>query len=89
MIQVITAVKCATDFLSEVYDTKEVVGILLEEVELSEDSSFWLVSVGSSRPVPSDGFMENMVKKEYTREVKTLKLNAQNGDVISMTNYNQ
>jgi hypothetical protein len=70
MIEVKTAVKIAYDFFKELYDTRKFEDILLEEVELSEDKTIWMVTLGFYRQTPSVNIMESIGSKKYIRAYK-------------------
>ena len=73
MIDVKTAVKVAADYLSSLvsaYNTR------LEEVELTEDGDYWLITLSyDTKPSPLPFEL---------RSYKQLKLNRQTGDVLAM-----
>lgn len=86
MIKVKEAVKIALELLKELYDTKKFEDVMLEEVEMAEDSTSWLVTLGFSRQIPSENIMEAIGSKKYSRSFKVFKINAENGEMISMKN---
>lgn len=86
MIQVKNAVTIAFKLFEELYDTKRFEDILLEEVELSEDKSSWLVTLGFYRQAPSVNIIESIGSKKYIRTFKTLQIDASSGEMISMKN---
>ena len=87
MIEVKQAVKMAFELFKELYDTKKFEDILLEEVELSEDKTKWLVTLGFYRQVPSVNIMESIGSKKYVRTYKTLYIDADSGEMVSMKNH--
>ena len=86
MIQVKDAVKIAFELLKELYDTKKFEDVMLEEVEMAEDSNAWLVTLGFSRQIPSENIMEAIGSKKYLKSFKVFRINADNGEMISMKN---
>ena len=88
MIDVKTAVKLARDYFAKVYPNEihTFQDVQLEEVELSEDESTWLVTIGFSRPLPLDSFSKNAPEflRQYQRDYKVFRIDAQNGKVRSM-----
>jgi hypothetical protein len=86
MIKVKDAVKIAFELLKELYDTKKFEDVMLEEVEMAEDSNAWLVTLGFSRQIPSENIMEAIGSKKYLTSFKVFKINADNGEMISMKN---
>ena len=85
MIEIKQAVQVAFDLLSELYDTKKYVDVLLEEVHLSDDKSAWLITIGFSRPVPSINIMESIGSKKFMRTFKQFHIDAESGQLLSMT----
>ncbi len=87
MIDVKTAVKLALDYFAKLYPNKidTFQDVQLEEVELSEDENTWLVTIGFSRPLPSP-FLKNPSKllRQYQRDYKVFRIDAQNSKVRSM-----
>lgn len=53
----------------------------LEEVELSEDKQFWLITLGFERVNLNNPLQ---VVPQYIREYKIFKINAETGEVESM-----
>lgn len=91
MINVKTAVKIALDYFAQIYPEakQKFQDIRLEEVELSDDESTWLVTIGFSRPLPPDPSLKNVSKfllgeHEYQRDYKVFRIDAQSGKVRSM-----
>ncbi len=73
-------------------DMQELIGntlqdILLEELEISEDKKFWLITLGFNRPLPKTKnplFPELVPSPEYKREYKLFKIDSETGEVQSM-----
>jgi hypothetical protein len=73
-------------------DLQELIGntfqdTLLEELELSEDKKFWLITLGFNRPVPRTKnplLPEITSSPEYKREYKLFKVDSETGEVKSM-----
>ena len=86
MIEIKKAVQAAFALLSELYDTKKYKDMLLEEVQLSNDKASWLITIGFSRPAPSINIMESFGSKKYVRTFKQFRIDAETGQLISMTN---
>ena len=53
MVEAKDAVKTALAFVDDLYGKDKLEGLLLEEVELSGDESYWIVTIGL-------GFQEHM-----------------------------
>jgi hypothetical protein len=96
MIDVKEAVKVAHDYTRELYKdygVGEVDPITLEEVELTDDERFWLITLGMYRselpatttgPVlPADTIAGRLLAKRE-REYKIVKIHADSGKVRSM-----
>ena len=84
MIGVKEAVKIATDYLATLYEGKDLRDVLLEEVSLSDDDRHWLVTLGFSRPVPTNPYLEAMGAENFKREYKIFEISAETGEVRSM-----
>lgn len=99
MIDVKEAVKIAFDYLDKLYDSVQLEDKLLEEVALSDDESYWYVTVGFSRPVtailsPLEKLMRTMPvspdpndlfkQPKYQREYKVFQIDSSTGQVRSM-----
>ena len=84
MFTVKEAVQAAMDILNDLYDTRKFEDILLEAVELAEDGKHWLVTIGFSRKALSENVMEAIGSKKYIRSRKRFRLDADNGNLVSM-----
>ena len=73
------AAKIATDYYKEV--TGDYQQPAVEEVELSKDNKYWLITLGVRRSA-SDTISNLYGKTEV--EYKVFKIDAQNGNVLSM-----
>lgn len=76
MIDVRLAATSANDYLKGFYP--EATNIKLEEVELTEDDKFWFITLSYDN---SDRYAVNFNKP---RSFKIFKLDAENGQVLSM-----
>jgi hypothetical protein len=88
MISIKQAVTAAYDYLAELSDLikTDLADLRLEEIELSEDQQFWLVTLGYDRALknnllPALGLPE---RTQYQREYKLLKVNAETGEVEAL-----
>ncbi|MEM9538620.1 MAG: hypothetical protein AAGA60_03815 [Cyanobacteria bacterium P01_E01_bin.42] len=93
LIDVRDAVAAATKYFQEV---RERIGNLkdlrLEEIELSDDEKFWLITLGfeivpQNSPIPDivrDPLFPKIERKESEREYKIFKIDAKTGEVKSM-----
>jgi hypothetical protein len=84
MFTVKEAVQVAMDLLNDLYDTRKFEDILLEAVELAEDGGHWLVTIGFSRKALSENVMEAIGSKKYIRSRKRFRIDADNGNLVSM-----
>lgn len=93
MIDVRKAVIAAQDYFNSVQDLMSQNGPLdiqdlrLEEIELSEDKKFWFVTIGYNLPkwAMRNPLLQEVVKtKEWERNYKIFKINADTGNVESM-----
>jgi hypothetical protein len=78
MIDVKQAVKIAYDYLTSLYP--EARSVELEEVELTEDERYWLITLGYTALGGSIPSAFALREKKY----KTLKTDAESGRVVSM-----
>ncbi len=86
MINVKEAIVKAMEYFDLIYDDKEYSNLQLEEVELSDDSKYWLITLGYHVPLPakSSAVARALGSAIYNREYKILKVRSDTGDVISM-----
>ena len=88
-LDVRAAVGVARNYFSSIQDliSLEIQDIRLEEVELSEDEQFWLVTLGYNLPKPAspNSLIPEMIKGvEFERYYKIIKINADTKEVESM-----
>ena len=94
MIDVKTAVNAAYQYIKSIQDImgSSLGDLRLEEVELSEDKRFWLITLGFDIPKkPPKSRLENLMPVSlasvpvlYEREYKLFKVNSQTGEVEAM-----
>jgi hypothetical protein len=88
MVDVKEAVARAMEYLKDMYDTGQFKDVLLEEVDLSEDSKFWNVTIGFTRrqETISGGPMATLIgqSSEFKREYKVFQIDASSGALQSM-----
>lgn len=82
MIGIKEAVNVAKDFVKNVFET-DLPELSLEEVQRSDDDKFWLITVGFTRERNGLPQLAKVVNP-YERVYKTIKINAENGEAISM-----
>jgi hypothetical protein len=92
MIDVKSAVSAAHEYLQVV---QEMIGggvedLRLEEVELSDDKTSWLVTLGYDLPVKNRSQLEELLaspvrpKQTFKREYKLFRVNSETGEVEAM-----
>ena len=94
MIDVKTAVNAAYEYIRSLQDIigSSLPDLRLEEVELSNDKSFWLITLGFDIPKkPPKSRLENLIPTSlastpalYEREYKLFKVNSETGEVEAM-----
>lgn len=81
-IDVKTAVRIATSYFDQLIQRKYT-DLAVEEVEKTDDDRFWLVTIGYS-VVPTDRSPLAAFQSQGVREYKTIRIDAQSGEPISM-----
>ncbi len=88
MIDVKTAVKTAMDYVASLFDPDEILNVRLEEVDRSEDERYWHVTISFDWRYRSPlEFAPNVPFRKDPRgrrEFKSVKIDAQSGEVLSM-----
>jgi len=85
MIDIKKAVNSSRKYLKELYRDDELKDIALEEVEKSEDEKYWFVTLGFTQNLSEPlNPMEAMTGPKSTRVFKVFKIDAANGEVLSM-----
>jgi hypothetical protein len=79
MIDVKQAAQSATNFITGLYSDQVISDVRLEEVELSEDTKYWLITLSFPAP-PSPGVITFGGRRQY----KIFKVDADTGTVLSM-----
>ncbi len=80
MIDVKQAAQLASNFIVGLYSDETISDVLLEEVELSEDSKYWLITL--SFPAPASSV--NAILGIRGRRYKIFKVDTETGEVLSM-----
>lgn len=81
MIDVKEAVEKAKTFVQDVVGSNEIRRLTLEEIELSEDTKSWLVTLGLALNEPYDLLSPGKLEKS----LKLFRVDRSSGDVLSMT----
>ena len=81
MIDVKQAAQTASTYFADLYAGQGVSGVRLEEVEITEDGKFWLITLSfpDRDPSPSNLFLAGT-----NRQYKVFKVDATTGQVVSM-----
>ena len=96
MIDVKQAIQAAKESLLGYYQDADIKDLLLEEVELTDDERFWKITLGFSIPQelsqsPASVALARISAAhpfstpKYDRKYKLFKIDANKGDVKSMT----
>lgn len=87
MVDVKEAATISLEYIQELFSKDEIRDISLEEVEISEDEKWWIVTIGFTKQMTQPlNPMEAMSGPKYTRFYKELKIDSENGRVRSMRN---
>lgn len=85
LLTVNSAVINAMQFVKELYKNQKLEDVLLEEVEFSESSNQWLVTIGFTINKEKDNSSSLILsKRETERKYKVVHIDAQSGEFISM-----
>jgi len=91
MINVKEAAKAATDFITSLYNTHELINLSLEEVELSDNGEFWYITLGYTRPLKvlpprnTASALQGYLNQPTTEQVyKVITVRSHDGEVTSM-----
>jgi hypothetical protein len=84
MIPVKEAVKVAMQFLAETFEGETLLQPRLEEIEPSDDGTYWYVTVSFFRGLPPAAFADYVSGTSEGREYKTITVDANNGTVRSV-----
>lgn len=82
MLEVKEAVKIATEYIQSLFSERQIPELRLEEVEMSQDSQFWEVTLSFVIREPTAYL--SLGDAARTREYKVFRINAENGQVQSM-----
>jgi hypothetical protein len=91
-IDIHKAVKAAFNFFTKSFAHEKTNNLQLEEVELSEDGHFWLITLGYDDPAAtaktslSDLIIQNspMLRPRPLRKYKVVRVNAENGKAVAV-----
>lgn len=80
MMDVKEAAKLASDYFNGLYADQALSNVQLEEVELTEDGKYWLITLSYPVQPGTTSFIFDTNKRKY----KVFKINAETGEVQSM-----
>lgn len=86
-IPITDAVKAAMDFVRVLYGGNAPRDLLLEEIELTSDEKFWLVTIGFNLPGKETTTSVSTLFGQESKPVRTykvIKINAETGIPVSM-----
>jgi hypothetical protein len=88
MVDVKEAAQRAADYFAKIYSDKPYSDVLLEEVELSEDEKYWLITLSYAYELPTVSLVSPMNPfaklKDGPRRYKLFKIDAATGNVKAM-----
>ncbi|MHB1377602.1 MAG: hypothetical protein ACYCXB_09335 [Candidatus Humimicrobiaceae bacterium] len=85
MIDVKEAARISINYFSEIPGYSEYAkSSIIEEVELTEDEKYWLVTLGYKIPINEGPFDIMGLGVKYSMKYKVFKINADSGKVYSM-----
>jgi hypothetical protein len=79
MLDVKEAAQKASEYFTGLYSDQKIPNVQLEEVEITEDGKYWLITL--SYPVPPELAALNF---NFKRKYKVFQIDAKTGQVISM-----
>jgi hypothetical protein len=90
MIDVKEAAKRAAEYFANLYDHSTYSDLQLEEVELTEDEKYWLITLSYALSQGSTGSLNKVAEilnmpTSGQRKYKQFKIDAENGKVHAMT----
>lgn len=83
------AVSAATKYIEDIYSPEELIEPMLEEVQLSEDGNYWLITIGFSHPKFTEyplqeSFRDAIMGEKYQRVYKSIKIRIDDGKPMGM-----
>jgi hypothetical protein len=83
------AVSEAMKYIADIYSPEELIEPMLEEVQLTEDGNYWLITIGFSYPKFTEyplqeSFQDNIMGERYQRIYKVIKVRVMDGKPIAM-----
>lgn len=84
MISIKEAVQLAIELMADLYGSEPAEQPLVEEVELSKDEKYWLITLGLSDTSRARSAIEAMTREELKPRRKVVKVDAETGKILSM-----
>lgn len=85
VIDVKQAVRSAIRYVNDLYEQKEPTDFMLEEVELSDDGKYWLITISFPQYQRQTNPLVALTTPNYEQRIyKTIKVHTENGQAISM-----
>jgi hypothetical protein len=85
MVDIKTSAQAAVEFFNSIYP-RHMDGLQVEEVELSDDGQYWVITLGYNVPNESSDLSGplGIIPRLRPREYKTFKIDRETGEVKSM-----
>jgi hypothetical protein len=84
MLDAKQAVANAMQSIQELYMPEKLEGLMLEEVQLSDDGHFWLITVGFTQATAGNNPIATTAGNPKPRVYKVVKIDADKGKMIAM-----
>ncbi len=85
MIDVKQAVRSAIGYVKDLYEQKAPNDFMLEEVELSDDEKYWLITISFPQYQRQTNPLGTFINPNQEQRIyKTIKIRVDNGQAISM-----
>lgn len=81
-VDVKAAVTSAMEYVKSLYSGQSLRDLLLEEVELADGNSEWLITIGFSLPKEEQGLL--ITPRQLARHYKIVRVDAKTGEALSM-----
>lgn len=80
------AAKLALEYFKELYSIGPFMDVALEEVEMSDDGGYWMITLGFDAPKSSKTAspLADALGPRFVRKFKIFKVDARTGKVVSM-----
>lgn len=83
------AVAAAMEYIKGVYAPEELIDSMLEEVQMSDDGKYWLITIGFSHPKFTvyplqELFQDKLMGEKYQRIYKVIQVRVDDGQPVAM-----